>query len=119
MHPKESDFYLLKVAEDCIISLGTQLRPILENRIGEIIETGIRPENICISNIKETGSVTVTVNAYENMGNEQLIYITLGNETIIARRATQDQLAIGMKLFINFPRQKIIYIDTENGVVLT
>jgi len=116
---KESDFYLLKVAEDCIISLGTQLRPILENRIGEIIETGIRPENICISNIKETGSVTVTVNAYENMGNEQLIYITLGNETIIARRATQDQLAIGMKLFINFPRQKIIYIDTENGVVLT
>ena len=49
--------------------------------------------------------------AYENMGNEQLVYLTLKDQTLIARRNAQDSVELGTNLFINFPSDKIIFID--------
>jgi multiple sugar transport system ATP-binding protein len=115
---KQADNYLLETM-DHSVSLGNQISSILENKIGYAIEIGIRPENICITSQKENDSIILEVSAYENMGNEQLLYLTFDQQTIIARRATQDTLAIGMKLYIQFPPQKIIYMDAQSGEVLT
>ena len=56
--------------------------------------------------------------AFENMGNEQLIYLTLNNQTLIARRQAQDLVELGAKLFVHFPKDKIIFIDplSENKI---
>jgi hypothetical protein len=49
--------------------------------------------------------------AHENIVNEQLVYLTLKNQTLIARRNAQDSVDIGSNLFVNFPADKIIFID--------
>ena len=55
--------------------------------------------------------------AFENMGNEQLIYFELNGKTLIARRSAQDVVELGEKLLVRFPQEKIIFIDPENGAV--
>jgi len=55
--------------------------------------------------------------AYENMGNEQLVYLSLNDQSLIARRPAQDSVEIGLKFFVRFPEDKIIFIDPNNGEV--
>jgi multiple sugar transport system ATP-binding protein len=116
---KKEDYFILKASPDCTILLGSEIPGPVKNRVGDELEIGIRPENIIISNPKEngTGGSILEVMAYENMGNEQLIYLSLNNYTLIARRPTQDSIEIGNKFFARFPEDKIIFIDPVNGEV--
>ena len=52
------------------------------------------------------------------MGNEQLVYLSLNNQTLIARRPAQDSVEIGVKFFVHFPENKIIFIDPINGEII-
>ena len=52
------------------------------------------------------------------MGNEQLVYLSLNDQTLIARRPAQDSVEIGLKFFVRFPEDKIIFIDPKNGEVI-
>jgi multiple sugar transport system ATP-binding protein len=109
----ENNKFLIEVSDDIKIHLGSYLPGLAQNRIGLELDLGIRPESIVISDQKFTDDcpVGLEVIAYENMGNEQLVYLTLKDQTIIARRNAQDPVKIGMTLFINFPINKIIFID--------
>ena len=59
----------------------------------------------------------VEVMAFENMGNEQLIYFSLSNQNLIARRASQEIIEIGSKLFIEFHDSEIIYMESSKGMI--
>jgi multiple sugar transport system ATP-binding protein len=116
---KKEDYFFLEASSDCTILLGSEIPAVLKSRIGDEFEIGIRPENIIISEQKNpgTGESILEVMAYENMGNEQLVYLSLNDQTLIARRPAQDSVEIGLKFFVRFPEDKIIFIDPGNGEV--
>ena len=55
--------------------------------------------------------------AFENMGNEQLVYFSFAEKTIIVRRSSQTDLELTAEKGIIFSRNKIVYFD-ENGNVI-
>ena len=105
--------FLIEVSDDIKIHLGSCLPVSVQNKIGIEFEIGIRPESIIVSDQKPVDNcqLGLEVIAYENMGNEQLIYLKLKDETIIARRNAQDDVEIGATFFIRFPIEKIFFID--------
>jgi multiple sugar transport system ATP-binding protein len=119
---KEGDYYFMHESENCKISLGSVLPPLLENYIGKTILTGIRPEHIFLCEDDANPGIadcTLKVMAYENMGNEQLVYLSLANQTLIVRRAPRETVDIGKEKEIRFLKDKIIYIDELSGEVIS
>ncbi len=116
---KENDNYFIKVKSGYKISLGSTIPGALAGKINKVVEIGIRPENLVVSEDKTSGNgeFILEVMAFENMGNEQLIYLELNGKTLIARRSAQDVVELGEKLLVTFPQDKIIFIDPENGDV--
>ena len=116
---KENDHYFIQVKNDYKISLGPVIPGTLATKTGKLVEIGIRPENLIVSENKSAnpGECILQVMAFENMGNEQLIYLELNGKTLIARRSAQDIVELGEKLLVRFPQEKIIFIDPENGAV--
>ena len=117
---KSDNNFFIEVSDDIKIQLGSQIPGLVQNKIGNELEIGIRPENIIVSEQKVAGNcnASLEVMAYENMGNEQLVYLTLKDQTIIARRHAQDAVEIGATLFVNFPAEKIIFIDPVSENIL-
>ncbi|MEO8860245.1 MAG: sn-glycerol-3-phosphate ABC transporter ATP-binding protein UgpC [Ginsengibacter sp.] len=116
---KENDHYFIQVKNDFKISLGSVIPGTLATKTGKLVEIGIRPENLLVSldTSSSHGESILQVMAFENMGNEQLIYLELNGKTLIARRSAQDVVELGEKLLVRFPQEKIIFIDPENGAV--
>ena len=83
------------------------------------IQIGIRPEDIIVSeNLDAKCDCKAKVMAYENMGNEQLVYLSLGNHTLIARRPPADTVEIGNEISVSFSKDKIIFMQEESGEVI-
>ncbi|MBA2406468.1 MAG: sn-glycerol-3-phosphate ABC transporter ATP-binding protein UgpC [Chitinophagales bacterium] len=114
-------YYFVLESEECKIFLGKNISETLKNFAGELIQLGIRPEHITLCEDEGNNTIadcTLQVTAYENMGSEQLVYFTLGNNTLIIRRAPRDTVEVGTKKDIRFVRDKIIYINEKNGEVI-
>jgi multiple sugar transport system ATP-binding protein len=87
---------------------------------GEKIQMGIRPEHIVLdtNGIDSHADCLGEINAYENMGNEQLLYLTLGNQTLIVRRPQHETIQVGNEKGIHFLREKIMYINSSNDEII-
>ncbi len=117
----QDGFYFTHESAGWGIFLGPDIAEPLKKYIGKNIVLGIRPEYIHIC--EQQGNqiqpdCTLQVIAYENMGNEQLIYLSLAEQTLIARRPPLDTIEAGKEKGIRFLTDKIIYLDETNGVVI-
>ena len=112
-------FYFIHEAVDCTIFLGKDIPESIQNYTGKAIQIGIRPEHITICEEEITGDCHLTVTAFENMGNEQLVYFTLGNQNIIARRPPVETQDIGMQKSVFFNKDKIVFIDELTGDIIS
>lgn len=121
----------------CQILFG-DLPESLKNYIGKPIEIGIRPEHTLIIEENnpdspdsfpiapiaiggrgdEKADCTLEITAYENMGNEQLVYFKLQDKPLIVRREPKEGVEFGHLKALYFSRDKIIFIDPQNGQVL-
>ena len=118
---KKDKYFFINESGNCRISLGQDLPVALENYINKPIQLGIRPEHIYICEEEDDCSIadcTLKVTAYENMGNEQLVYLSLGDQTLIARRTPRDSVEFGKEKAIRFSADKLIYIDMTSGDVI-
>ena len=102
---------------DCVIAMGGDLHEKLKTYIGAAIETGIRPEDIVIEENNENTGCRLQVTAYENMGNEQLVYLSLSNKILIVRQPPSETIRIGSNISIRFPENKMIFIDSRGEVI--
>ncbi len=117
---REGNYYLSHETEECHIDLGAEIPASLQYYHNKQLLIGIRPEDIVVWHDSAAAcDCTLTVMAYENMGNEQLIYLSMANQTIIARRPPADSIAIGTEVGISFLKDKIIYINEANEAVIT
>ena len=86
------------------------------------MQIGIRPEHICISeddSINEKPDCILKILAHENMGNEQLVYLSLGGQTLIARRPPRETIEIEHEIGVRFAKDKIFFIDEAGGEVIS
>jgi hypothetical protein len=56
--------------------------------------------------------------AVENMGNEQLIYLSLAGQTVIARRPPLGSIVAGATVGIRFVSDQIYHLDEVTGLVI-
>ncbi|HXR83700.1 MAG TPA: sn-glycerol-3-phosphate ABC transporter ATP-binding protein UgpC [Hanamia sp.] len=91
----------------------------LEKFINKRITIGIRPEDLFVTeNINEKNDCRLKVTAYENMGNEQIIYLSLADQIVIARRLQVNSLEIGKEMGIFFSKDKIVFLEEKSGEVI-
>ncbi len=115
----ENGYYFMHSFSDCKIFLGEEISDALKNFNNKPIEIGIRPEDIFIcENENDKRDCTLKIIAFENMGNEQLVYFSLADQTIIARRSSKNDADIATEKGIAFSKNKIIYFDENNGNII-
>jgi multiple sugar transport system ATP-binding protein len=114
-----NDFIFKSDEGNCHIHFG-DLSDQLKMYAGKTVEIGIRPEHIFVieENDNEKGDCTLEVIAYENMGNEQLVYFKLQEKPLIVRREPKADVEFGHLKPLTFSKDKIIFIDSLNGQVL-
>ena len=117
---KKDDYLFIAEAGNCKINLGKILQPTLETYTGKQLQLGVRPEHILICEEGEDckPDCSLPVAAYENMGNEQLVYFSFGDQTLIVRRSPKDTLEFGKEKGIQFDAGKIIFIDEETQNII-
>ena len=52
------------------------------------------------------------------MGNEQLIYLLLDSQTLIARRPPRETIEIEHEIGVRFAKDKIFFIDEASGEII-
>ena len=112
-------YYFKHDTSDCTFLLGSEIAESLNNHINKPIEIGIRPEDIFVNEDEHNKpDCTLKIVAFENMGNEQLVYFSLANQTIIVRRSSHNDLDITKEAGITFSKNKIVYFDEVTGNVI-
>ncbi|HSZ85200.1 MAG TPA: sn-glycerol-3-phosphate ABC transporter ATP-binding protein UgpC [Puia sp.] len=116
----QNGYYFIHESADCRIPLGHDIPTAVKNYVGKSIQIGVRPEHIfiCEENDNSTPDCKLEVIAYENMGNEQLIYFSLAKQTLIVRRPPLQTIDAGKGKGIRFLKEKIIYFDELSGEVI-
>jgi len=117
---KQDNYFFISESANCRICIGSSLPVALEKYIDKQILVGVRPEHIYIQQEGDNWlpDCTLKVIAYENMGNEQLVYLSFGEQTLITRRASRDEVEFGKEKAIHFLTDKLIYIDVTSGDVI-
>jgi multiple sugar transport system ATP-binding protein len=117
----QNGYFFIHESKNYRFPLGPHLLKALENQVGEPIQIGIRPEHVLLCEDEANHGVpdcVLKVIAYENMGNEQLVYFSLADKTLIIRRAPRETVDINKEKEIRFLRDKIIFINEKSGEVI-
>jgi multiple sugar transport system ATP-binding protein len=80
------------------------------------ITMGLRPEHIKPS---EGGNVKATVDLVETLGNEVLLYLNLGEASVISRIHPGSQPDEGTTINLSLDMEKAHFFDKETGINLT
>jgi len=78
---------------------------------GKDVLLGIRPEHISISDGSNPNPIVVTVYVTELMGNETLVFVSAGNQRLIARAPADFRAAEESTLSLNFAIEKAHFFD--------
>ena len=117
----QNEYFFIHESGSFKFSLGNSLPSGIEKLNGQSILLGIRPEHVVLSedqNDRMTPDCTLVINAYENMGNEQLIYFSFEKQTLIVRTAPRDSVEVGHEKGIHFLRDKIVFMNEASGEVI-
>jgi multiple sugar transport system ATP-binding protein len=108
-------YYFIDESETFKINLGSEVSDSLKYYANQKIQVGVRPEDILLADRVHTPRAHLDVLAYENMGNEQLVYLSVDGGTLIARRPSSDDLNIGDRMAVDFVINKIFFFNYDNG----
>ena len=115
---KNEENYFYTKTGDRLFSLGNFVPKEIEKIKDKPITIGIRPENIVVTtdNAEEI-DFRLKVTAFENMGNEQIIYLALGSQVLIARRPASTLIEIGQEVGVFFLKDKLLFMDEYGDVI--
>lgn len=116
----QDGYYFINTTSECKIFLGSDVAEPLKSYTDKPIEIGIRPEHILVHDEHDTiikPDCILKITAFENMGNEQLVYFSLANQTLIARRSSRDDLDLSKEKEITFSKVHIFYFDEDGNVI--
>ncbi|UCH66018.1 MAG: sn-glycerol-3-phosphate ABC transporter ATP-binding protein UgpC [Ignavibacterium sp.] len=109
--------YFMNTDEDLKISLLEKYRVPLSTLINQKVILGIRPEHILLESSKYNlmHKHFCSINVAEQMGNETILYFSLGEAELIARVTAIEKPSAGEKIPLFFDLEKLHFYDGENG----
>lgn len=115
----ETNYFFVQVNSECRILLGASVFDNLQKYVDQQIVSGVRPEDLFVGGDADAlADSKAKVIAYENMGNEQLVYLDLSGQTLIARQPPGETIEIGREVGLRFSTTKMIFMQAENGEVI-
>ena len=80
------------------------------------ITIGIRPEHIRVLNEPQNGAIAATVYVTELMGNETFVFLTVGNNRLIARAPAEFRADVESPVWLRIVADKAHFFDTRTGL---
>jgi multiple sugar transport system ATP-binding protein len=74
---------------------------------------GIRPEHLTLSLEARPGGIAGTVYAVEPMGNETLVYVKVGQSTLVARADAMLRAAVNTPCWLEMREDRLLLFDAE------
>jgi len=82
---------------------------------GELVKMGIRAEHIQVLTTPEDGAMEARVYVTELMGNETFVFLTAGDNRLIARAPADFRADVDTRVWLRIAKEKIHYFDPESG----
>lgn len=82
--------------------------------IGKTVLIGIRPEDLEIESEADRLILSGTVDAIENMGSEKHIFLSCGDESIVAKSSAESRIELGDNMSLTINTVKIHLFDRES-----
>ncbi len=98
------------------LSLNESQLEILKNY--QRVSLGIRPEQITVSTVEQTGWLAASVYVTELMGNETIAFLRIGEERLIARAASEFRAAIETQVWLKIASDKALFFDADTGAAI-
>jgi multiple sugar transport system ATP-binding protein len=83
-----------------------------KRRTSEVI-LGIRPEHISIHQHQQADGAPATIFVTELMGNETFVFLTVGENRLIARAAAEFPAGLDSRVWLTFVNERIHFFDHE------
>jgi multiple sugar transport system ATP-binding protein len=82
---------------------------------GERVTMGIRPEHVQVLTAPEDGAIEARIYVTELMGNETFVFLTAGENRLIARAPADFRADVDTKVWVRIAVEKIHWFDTATG----
>ncbi len=102
------------VADGIELSLPAAWQP-KDDWLGRELTLGVRPEHLIVGD----GAITATLQVIEPLGNETLLYFTLGGTPFTVRSQGNIQAKVGETIGLALPAEHLHLFDSDNGEALT
>jgi multiple sugar transport system ATP-binding protein len=76
---------------------------------------GIRPEHIQVLTTPEAGAIEARVYVTELMGNETFVFLSVGDDRLIARAPADFRADVDTKVWLKFANDKLHFFDPTSG----
>jgi multiple sugar transport system ATP-binding protein len=80
------------------------------------ITIGIRPEHIRVDTEPQNGAIEATVYVTELMGNETFVFLSVGNNRLIARAPAEFRAEVESPVWLRVVADKAHYFDPQTGL---
>jgi multiple sugar transport system ATP-binding protein len=80
------------------------------------VTIGIRPEHIHVFTEPQNGAIAATVYVTELMGNETFVFLSVGNNKLIARAAADFRAELESPVWVRIDAEKAHYFDRQTGL---
>jgi len=101
------------VAQNYSLRLGSQLISQLSGC--DKLTLGVRPEHVRLSGTEFEGSLPARVFVTEALGNETFVFLSLGQEKVVARTEPSVCLDPDAKVWVSFDEAKLHFFDSLSG----
>jgi len=81
----------------------------------EDVTMGIRPEHIQVLSAPEDGALEARVYVTELMGNETFVFLSVGENRLIARAPAEFRAEVDTKVWLRIATEKIHRFDPKSG----
>ncbi len=104
------------VGEGFRVKLSGEQAKVLGPYQGKKVLLGVRPEHLGEMSQGETddsGEIAATVEVVEMMGSEQILYLTVGDKSFVAKMDASTRVRMGDAVKLAFPKEQIQIFDRE------
>jgi multiple sugar transport system ATP-binding protein len=82
------------------------------------ITIGIRPEDMAVLTEREIGAIPATIYVTELMGNETFVFLTVGNNRLIARAPADFRAEVESPVWLRIVADKAHFFDAQTGLAI-
>ena len=103
-----------KIESGAFVSESIRIPVTREN--ADPLTIGIRPEHISVLTEPQNNAIPATVYVTELMGNETFVFLSVGNNKLIARAAADFRAELESPVWLRIDAEKAHYFDRQTGL---